>query len=341
MVDVAIIGGGIAGCMAAHQLKKSGADIVLIERHAAVAQEASGNPAGLVMPQLSLGHSPAAQFNNQAYQAAIEFYAQCDIEKQYGILQLATSDEDEARFQKLSQQPNGIVFQHVDHKQARELLGLTPPRSALWFPDALTLSPLRLCDYLSQDVKKLLSAEVLSLQHDGTLWNISNGDCTITSARAVIVANAMDALRFPMTVHLKLRPRRGQLTFLPASDMSRNIRCNFTFGGYMTKAASDMHVLGATYEIPREDAAELTTAEHQKNLTKLHTILPDLFKDTDTQNLSGRAAVRATTPNHLPIYGTVENHENLYVLTGLGSRALTAAPLITDRIKALLELNLD
>lgn len=58
---VAIIGGGIAGASLAYAARRAGLDPVIIEADAPAAG-ASGNPAGLIMPRLDLGDTPASRF---------------------------------------------------------------------------------------------------------------------------------------------------------------------------------------------------------------------------------------------------------------------------------------
>lgn len=63
----AIIGAGIAGSALAHALARRGFDVTLIERHPQAAQGASGNPAGVVRPQLALDDSLNGRLSRQAF----------------------------------------------------------------------------------------------------------------------------------------------------------------------------------------------------------------------------------------------------------------------------------
>ena len=62
-----VIGAGLAGCSVAHSLAQCGWRITIIERHAQVAQEASGNLAGVVMPRLTADMSAAGRFYLSAF----------------------------------------------------------------------------------------------------------------------------------------------------------------------------------------------------------------------------------------------------------------------------------
>ena len=51
--------------------------------------------------------------------------------------------------------------------------------------------------------------------------------------------------------------------------------------------------------------------------------------------MRARAAVRATTPDRLPLAGAVPGQAGLFVLGGLGSRGFCAAPLLAEYVAAL------
>ncbi|MYM91783.1 FAD-dependent oxidoreductase, partial [Rugamonas sp. FT82W] len=100
-----VIGAGVAGSAASHRFCASGWDVTLIERHAAPAQEASGNVAGIFMPLLSKDDNIPTRLSRAAYTFALREWrrlggvgrvfdgASC------GVLQLAR-DADHATVQQ-------------------------------------------------------------------------------------------------------------------------------------------------------------------------------------------------------------------------------------------------
>ena len=100
-------------------------------------------------------------------------------------------------------------------------------------------------------------------------------------------------------------------------------------------------VLGATYEPCAWDAdTSLSVADHERNLAayaELQRIMPELPDIQNQQVWPGRAAIRATTPQHLPIYGPIFDQLNAYYLTGLGSRGLMTAPYVAKKLINLLK----
>ena len=54
---VIIIGGGLAGAASAEAMARRGYEVTLIERYSSLAQEASGNPLGVLYPRLTGGET--------------------------------------------------------------------------------------------------------------------------------------------------------------------------------------------------------------------------------------------------------------------------------------------
>ncbi len=63
-----VIGAGIAGCQMAWHLAQKGWDITLIERNEKIANEASGNPAGVISPKMTSKPSAGEDFYTQSFQ---------------------------------------------------------------------------------------------------------------------------------------------------------------------------------------------------------------------------------------------------------------------------------
>jgi tRNA 5-methylaminomethyl-2-thiouridine biosynthesis bifunctional protein len=54
------------------------------------------------------------------------------------------------------------------------------------------------------------------------------------------------------------------------------------------------------------------------------------------QPLEGRASIRVTTPDYLPVAGPApDSPPGLFVLTGFGARGFCVAPLLAEHVAAL------
>ena len=104
------------------------------------------------------------------------------------------------------------------------------------------------------------------------------------------------------------------------------------WGGYATPTANGL-LFGATHERGAM-AAEVDAASTARNLQTLGARLPQLAARVAAAEQSrSRAAVRATTPDRLPLAGALA--PGLFILGGLGSRGFCAAPLLAEHIAAV------
>ncbi len=196
--------------------------------------------------------------------------------------------------------------------------------------------------------------------HEQGLWRIYNhaGD-VVVEADIVVLANALGVRALPQTSWLPLVARRGQMTFAPATARSTRLRSVLSYGGSITPVFRGCHSIGATFESVDTDAADSATdvraEDHLYNLAMLETAIPGLMTGLRTDALTGRAAVRCTSPDHLPLIGPLPQQDiylatfaelrhghpwtsyananylpGLYTLAGLGSHGVVSAPLAAE-----------
>jgi tRNA 5-methylaminomethyl-2-thiouridine biosynthesis bifunctional protein len=200
--------------------------------------------------------------------------------------------------------------------------------------------------------------DVAALRHAGGLWQvIDRAGQVCAQADVVVLANALGAL--PLASWLPLEARRGQLTFAPSTEHSAALRSVLVYGGYVTPAHRGFHSVGATFEVTDPEAADLALdvrdADHAHNFAALEEVAPGLMAGVALNSLSGRAGVRCTSPDHLPVVGALPDRDaylrdfadlrhghpwtrypaadyqaGLFTLLGLGSRGLVAAPLAAE-----------
>ena len=87
---------------------------------------------------------------------------------------------------------------------------------------------------------------------------------------------------------------------------------------------------------PGRRAARCATSDHGRNLAALAQGLPRLAARLADAPLEGRAAIRAATPDRLPVAGRGAGRRGgLFVLSGFGARGFTLAPLLAEHVAAL------
>ena len=126
----------------------------------------------------------------------------------------------------------------------------------------------------------------------------------------VVIAASGASAAFAETAHLPLRLIRGQLTLVPATPASRALRSVLCGEGYIAPALDGAHSLGATHKF-RDTSTGVTAAEHAENLAQArrasrpHSTPRSAATACDPARLAGRAALRCSSPDYLPIIGPV------------------------------------
>ncbi len=363
-----IIGGGLAGCTSARALAERGWQVTLIERHTQLAQEASGNPQGVLYAKLSHKQGAQAEFNLSALQFALAFYQSRwqKIGAGCGVLQLAHCESERQLHEQLRERfaQAGPLVEFVSAEQASDIASVSLQQPGLYFPQAGWINPRRLCeDLVNHPAIHLVNhTHAVQLQRVQDQWQIrtAQGEPIIQTAVAVI-ANARDAKQFVQTGELPIKSIRGQITYLPVTAASQSLATVICSEGYIAPAEEARHCTGATFNLNDEEQ-HLRAADHQTNLDNLRAPLGDVYKSWETLNLDqlqGRVAFRCSLPDYLPLVGPVADdnamqerfaalrknarapvhlpgcyHQGLFINVGHGSRGLAYTPLCAELLAA-------
>ncbi|WP_310540934.1 FAD-dependent 5-carboxymethylaminomethyl-2-thiouridine(34) oxidoreductase MnmC [Phenylobacterium sp.] len=322
---VAIVGAGIAGASAARALRALGRQPILIEAESPGAG-ASGNPAALVTPRLDAGLGPLAALFAQAYGRALRLYEDTPgAILSRGVLQLIGDERDLGRFSKIAAsdlfEPGALILR--EPAQAGQALG-EPVPAALDLTGALSVAPATI---LADWCGEILRARVAGLTCHAGVWGLIDGDgATICEAEAVILATGHQSL-WPEP---RIRPVRGQASWIEAPGGAQAV----AWGGYVLPTRNGL-LFGATHD--RDDVTtDVRPDDHDRNLATLAAALPQLARRLAALPVDGRASVRATTADHLPLAGAAPGAaQGLFLLGGLGSRGFCLAPLLAEHVAAL------
>ncbi|SFQ04588.1 tRNA 5-methylaminomethyl-2-thiouridine biosynthesis bifunctional protein [Geopseudomonas sagittaria] len=366
-----VIGGGLAGCATASSLAGRGWQVTLIERHAALAAEASGNPQGVLYLKLSAHGTALSQLvvggfgytrrQLERLQAGVDWSA-C------GVLQLAFDAKEAERQARLAAAFPSDLLRTVDAGEAAQLAGLALDQGGLWYAEAGWVHPPALCRLLASQpgIRVLTGSEALELRRVDGQWQAWQDQQLLAGAPVAVLCTASEVRRFAGAEHLKLKRIRGQITRLPATAASQALRTVLCAEGYVAPPRAGEHTLGASFNFQRDDLA-LSTEEHADNLGMLRQISPVLgealhIDQLDPAALAGRVAFRSTSPDYLPLVGPLVDApafklayarlakdaslpidtsapwlEGLYVNCGHGSRGLITAPLSGELLAAWLD----
>lgn len=334
---IAIVGAGVAGAWAAHALARRGLRARLFEADAP-ASGASGNPAGLLMPRLDRGEGPVARFFRAADLAARPAYARLGAFTPCGVIQKPRRDADAlADLAADPPLPAHLLAPAGDgllHRQA----GVVDPRAAI----AALLA--------GADVRR---AEVASLERDGQGWRLRDGGGgDLGTFGAVVIAAGASLARF---ADLPIERSRGQIEWGPLAGGPPE---GAVAAGAYAAPFADGIVFGATFDPTTAESVSPDEASRAQNLAALEALAPDLWARL-AGPLSSRAAIRAATPDRMPVMGQLAGAgfeawagawaaggpapdgdppgaAGLYVLGGLGARGLAVSPLLAEALASLM-----
>ncbi len=360
---VVVIGAGLAGCHIARALAGRGIHVTVLDKHVRAAQEASGNPQGALYAKLSAHNAALTRFGFASLQFALRHYQQAYLQAAFrdcSLLQL----QEKADPQLLNLlRENASLAQWVEAEQASTISGISLARGGWWLPQSGWIDPQQLCQALLDhpSITTLFDCTVATLQRNDEQWALRNTHQEIiTNCEHVVIACANSSVQLHQSQWLPLRAVRGQMTQLPANMHSEKLRCVICNEGYLTPSHQQQHCLGASF-IPDDTDTHLRNSEQQHNITLLQDISPHLHAQWQNAPLKGRAALRCTTPDHLPLVGALPNRETflhdyaalrhnakatinnagnyvegLWVFTGFGGRGLCYIPLAAELLAAQL-----
>lgn len=367
-----VIGAGIAGCQIAYALAQRGWQVQLIERQLAIAQEASGNRAGVVSPKMTAEPDWGERFYRQAFLYAtrqLQHLAKTDRQlamdwQPCGSLQLNHDASELKRWHALQARSLPSDFlQLVDATTASKLAGIPLNVGGSYFPQGAYLYPKSLCQTLIKhpNIQVQTSTEALSLTRtDYQTWQVLNqSQEVITDSSVVILASGKDVTQFAQSHFLPLLAVRGQSSQAAASPYTQQLKIALGHEGYLTPAIQDAHIFGATFE-RGQTLPSLKSEDDTLNYAQLEHYLPEFAAKLGAIE-SSHAAIRMTTPDRYPYVGPLpepalfrqayagiqhgQKHKawpaapyqaGLFISAGYGSRGLSTAALCSELLAAVI-----
>ncbi|MEP0356741.1 bifunctional tRNA (5-methylaminomethyl-2-thiouridine)(34)-methyltransferase MnmD/FAD-dependent 5-carboxymethylaminomethyl-2-thiouridine(34) oxidoreductase MnmC [Paraglaciecola sp.] len=362
---VAIIGGGLAGANCAYALSKRGITASLYCKDAGIAQGASGNIQGGFYPQLNADAGNASQIHATAFTYASRMYREllrsgANFTHQWcGTLQVAFNDKVTQRYQKLVHNktwPESLI-RWVDSQDASNLANVPLPYPGLFIEQGgwLHLPELIAALVMQSKADVKVNHQLVSTELKGDTWQLNWQDGTHSEADIIIFAIGSDSPNLDPLKPLPFRLVRGQVENLNSENELAELTTVLCHKGYLTPSFDNMNTIGSTY-VKEDTSCEHRLSEQQQNIDTQQKALQKcdwINSISATQN--GRAGVRCSTPDHLPMVGAVPNiaaqseqyqdlykalpvnrypvateQPNCFILCGLGSRGLSTAPLCAE-----------
>lgn len=363
--SAAIIGAGIAGASLAHALTQRGWQVTLIERHPGSAMGASGNPAGVVRPQLALDDSFNGRLSRQSFLHTINLIStltstlsrqgresECASHDFNGVLQLARDDENAAHMQAMLEAHRypAKFARWVSREEAGELAGVPVAAAGIHFPNGGWIAGPRTCPILLAQCGESLTQRFVHtatrIEQTADGWRVWEGNSLLAETSNVILTGAHETAQF---ANLPLTPVRGQITSLPDGCLP-GLKIPVTREGYVLPTMHGIGNIGASFAFDDDSAPR--ESEQQANVERLSRML-QFPPGIDVGSLEARVSFRAATPDRLPFAGQIMDDSaairpetplaciarkpGLYTLTGLGARGLVWAPFLAEALAARLD----
>ena len=364
--DVAIVGGGIASACLSLALVKRGYKVTLYCKDANLADGASGNRQGALYPLLNAEHDSLGQFFANSflyarnYVALLNQFTPFDFDFS-GLLQLYYDQTAGTKLDKIlqAQLPKELV-KKLSNKQTDQIAQLNIDQQSLFYELGGWLNPKQMVQAIfkkAQNEGKLsikLNKQLDSFSEDYNGWKLQFSDQSVTHP-LLVLTTAMNSLEFKQCKAIPLSAARGQVTYIPTNETIKKLKVTLCHEGYLTPVNKHMHCMGATFKRHELDTG-FSVQEQIDNKQKLAKCITnkEWVEQIECSHQDANVGIRCTTRDHFPYVGALANYEetkihyrnaqkrentnnapfynNLFILTGLGSRGLRTAPLLAEML---------
>ncbi|MFC4101524.1 NAD(P)/FAD-dependent oxidoreductase [Paenibacillus xanthanilyticus] len=354
MMNVIVVGAGIAGASTAYRLAKLGAEVLVIDRRDV--GQATDAAAGIICPWLS-------QRRNQAWyrlaKAGARYYPVLigELERegetatgyaQVGALSIhADSDKlgqmEERAASRKADAPEIGTITRLDELQTRERFPLLAETYAsVHISGAARVDGRELRDALLRSAQrngaKFIYGDAKLEHQAGRITGVTVGTTVHTADKVIVCAGAWAGeLMRPLGLDFQVRHQKAQIMHLQVADDERKTGSWPVVmpptDQYMLAFDQGRIVIGATHE---NDAAgydtRITPGGMHEILSKGLPLAPALSQST-LQEI--RVGFRPFAADFLPVIGSVPGWEGLLVVNGLGASGLTMGPYIGSQLAKL------
>jgi tRNA 5-methylaminomethyl-2-thiouridine biosynthesis bifunctional protein len=341
---VVIVGAGLAGCALAQALAERGRSSLLLERGSAIAQQGSGNAAGIFHGVVHRGDGRHARFHRAAAYAARAAVRDA-IDRAgtrgsvAGLVRLDSGGASQAELQATID-ALGLPADYVralDGDAASRLAGVPIPVAAWHFPHGGWVDPRGLAAaWLARAGRRSelrLGCAVASLTRVAGRWAVLDAaGNAIASAQTVVLCNAGAAFDLLGHPTWPVEPQRGQMSAIATSRLPPAAlpRLPIAGSGYVVPASEGRLWFGATAQWNDADPS-VRASDHRANLERLARLV-GLAAVPALADLSGRTGQRWLSRDRLPVIGAVP--ASLAASAGLGVAAPGPGRLDQPRLVA-------
>ncbi len=319
MIDVIIVGGGIAGTTLAWQWHLQGKSIAW---YADNVQASSHVAAGVINPVVLKRFSPVWKAQEQLevlfpFYTQVEQYLNVSIINVIPVWRRLHDPKEETTWIRKSKREDLSPFmqpetvkQNVEGIEANCNYGVVKHTGWLDTTSYMQES-MRYFKERGEFIEGRLDHDQLHVQDE----YVTYGD---KIARHIIYADGMRLQENPFFKQLPIQGNKGEVLIIkcPGLELKQIIKSSV----FLMPYHDDLYWVGATYS--REfNNDQPTAASKEYLLSKL-----DTFLKLPYTIVSHKSGIRPTTIDRRPFIGHHHNHRNMHVFNGMGSRASLIAP---------------
>nr|WP_314888868.1 bifunctional tRNA (5-methylaminomethyl-2-thiouridine)(34)-methyltransferase MnmD/FAD-dependent 5-carboxymethylaminomethyl-2-thiouridine(34) oxidoreductase MnmC [uncultured Campylobacter sp.] len=338
-----VVGGGIAGCIAAYKLKELGLEVTIAEKESELATNGSSNHCGILMPLITKPEVKLGRMHLNAFLQATRFYEANLGSDEMEICEVTDYAYDDKLVSRLKE---WLKFDANNEVFDIDLNSIPYPKAVV--KNGGNARPKRACNAVVKDIKKLFWCELIGFEiTDNGRVTAKFKNETKIEADVLVLALGSESMEFFKDYEIPLSSVRGQVTHIkPALGP-----LPFSAKGYICKAVDGAQVIGATYD-RNLFVKEARSSDDAKNLSDVGEFL----KDKDVRIIGSNVGFRGYSGDRFPIIGRLYDEEfykdefksllwsknktqnepkyvpNVYVTTAHGSRGLCTAVLGAELI---------
>lgn len=290
---VAIIGAGISGASLIYALRKRNIECFLIDKASSLSCGASGNKVALQMPKLTLDHSPYGLISLEAFSFSRKLASELNAApRSNGLILLPSREREIYKFKKLLGNNWPLDLIQVGNYNIEVLKNI----DCLHMQSSGIVDNIKFIKNLVKEtsffpkfnVKKILANK------DG-LKDIVDDHGNVLRAKTIVWANGYEML--DLNNKIPLIPTSGQVNYIKKSNLTSNLKINFSYGHFISQSFNGYHQIGASFH--RDIKTNFKEIDYISNINSIPKFLKSLWNPNDFEN-KYRVSVRASTKDRMP-----------------------------------------
>lgn len=325
MIDYLIIGSGLAGISFAEKALQNGKSIFVMDNNS---QNSSKIAGGLYNPVILKRFSEVWKAKEQLelmeqFYAVLEEKLKCTVDFKRPILRKFFSVEEQNNWFAASDKPTLAPFLSTQ-LISKKYPGIDSPYG---YGEVLQTgyvdTALLIEKYRAYLIEHTLFQEE-SFVYDALQVETSGIRYKDIQAKHIIFAEGFGMHANPYFKHLPLDGTKGELFIIKAPKLDLDVIVNTSV--FILPLGNDLFKVGATY-----NWKDKTNLPSEEGKTELVERIQEIIT-CDFEIIAHFAGVRPTVKDRRPLVGTLQNHQAIHILNGLGTRGVMLGPAMAKEL---------